>query len=89
MLVDLGYKVSRNSPYAGGFTTSSLGKPDQGQHAIQIEINRRLYLDEDNVELNHGFERLKTDLGMTFAALAKWSQNRDELINTPSLGTTS
>lgn len=41
-----GYRVTRNAPYAGGFTTRHYGKPHGGVHALQIEINRRLYMNE-------------------------------------------
>ncbi|WP_448207728.1 N-formylglutamate amidohydrolase [Azospirillum sp. sgz302134] len=42
----LGYTVSRNMPYAGGYTTRHYGRPRQGLHALQIEISRDLYMDE-------------------------------------------
>ena len=42
----LGYTVSRNKPYAGGFITEHYGNPAAGLHAIQLEINRALYMDE-------------------------------------------
>jgi len=38
--------VLRNQPYAGGFTTQRYGRPAHNQHALQIEINRSLYMDE-------------------------------------------
>jgi N-formylglutamate amidohydrolase len=41
-----GYRVARNAPYAGGFTTRFYGKPQAGIHALQIEINRALYMNE-------------------------------------------
>ena len=41
-----GYVVSRNKPYAGGFITEHYGNPAAGLHAIQLEINRALYMDE-------------------------------------------
>ena len=37
---------ARNQPYAGGFTTQRYGRPGLGRHALQIEINRALYMDE-------------------------------------------
>ncbi|WP_209873352.1 N-formylglutamate amidohydrolase [Azospirillum soli] len=46
----LGYTVSRNSPYAGGYTTRHYGRPRQGIHALQIEISRDLYMDEASLE---------------------------------------
>ena len=43
---DHGLKVHRNQPYAGGFTTQRYGRPGLNRHALQIEINRSLYMDE-------------------------------------------
>lgn len=57
-----GLAVARNSPYAGGWSTERYGRPDRGLHALQIEINRNLYLDEREVAPSSGFERLKTQL---------------------------
>lgn len=66
-----GYRVARNNPYAGGFTTEHYGRPGNGVHALQIEIDRALYLDEATLAANSGFERLKSDLDRLFATLAK------------------
>jgi N-formylglutamate amidohydrolase len=65
-----GYRVARNAPYAGGYTTEFYGRPGEGVHALQIEINRALYIDEASLEPHAGFERLKTDLEAVFAALS-------------------
>jgi N-formylglutamate amidohydrolase len=54
--------VARNTPYAGGYTTEHYGRPAQHIHALQIEINRGLYLDEATLLPNAGFERLKGDM---------------------------
>jgi N-formylglutamate amidohydrolase len=66
----MGYRVTRNAPYAGGFTTEFYGRPARRRHALQIEINRALYLDEASLKPHMGFERLKSDLERVFAALA-------------------
>jgi N-formylglutamate deformylase len=58
----LGYTVSRNKPYAGGFITEHYGNPAAGLHAIQLEINRALYMDESRYERVAGFGRLAADL---------------------------
>ena len=55
---ELGYAVSRNKPYAGGFITEHYGNPAAGLHAIQIEINRALYMDERRYERTASFARL-------------------------------
>jgi len=58
-----GYTTARNSPYAGGFATLAHGQPGLGRHAVQIEMRRRLYLDEATVEPHDGFLTLRRDLG--------------------------
>ncbi|MGZ3400206.1 MAG: N-formylglutamate amidohydrolase [Caulobacteraceae bacterium] len=67
----MGYRVARNAPYAGGYTTEFYGRPAEGVHALQIEINRAVYLDESTLTPTEGFARLKRDierLGRTLAA---------------------
>lgn len=46
ILRDLGYHVAFNTPYSGGFVTRHYGRPDKAVHALQIEINRALYMNE-------------------------------------------
>jgi N-formylglutamate amidohydrolase len=70
-LESMGYRVARNAPYAGGYTTEFYGKPSEGVHALQIEINRAVYLDETALRPNAGFARLKRDLERLFAALSR------------------
>ena len=65
-----GYRVARNAPYAGGYTTQHYGRPAAGVHALQIEVTRGLYLNEATLALTEGFSRLKRDLETVFATLA-------------------
>jgi len=67
--------VTRNAPYAGGYTTEYYGRPARGVHALQIEVNRALYVDEATLEPTAGFARLKADLDRLFRTLAAtdWS----------------
>src|SRR6188508_3472280 len=65
-----GYAVSRNKPYAGGFITEHYGNPAAGLHAIQLEFNRALYMNERRFEHSAGFGRLATDLEMLSDRLA-------------------
>ncbi|MEM7662381.1 MAG: N-formylglutamate amidohydrolase [Pseudomonadota bacterium] len=72
----LGYSVSRNAPYAGGFTTRAYGRPKQRIHALQIEINRRLYMDEVAVQKTSRFGIMQSHIqdvarGLTGYAKAK------------------
>jgi len=64
----LGYTVTRNDPFAGGFITRHYGRPAQGRHALQIEINRRLYMDEDRIVRTTGFATLAASLQQFIAA---------------------
>ena len=47
--------MRRNDPYAGGYITRHYGRPREGVHALQIEINRTLYMDEARIERLAGF----------------------------------
>ncbi len=58
----LGYKVTLNKPYAGGYITEHYGNPAEGVHALQIEINRALYMDEDTLALRRDFRNLRETL---------------------------
>ena len=64
---DLGYSVARNKPYAGGFITEHYGKPAKGLHAVQLEFNRSLYLDEDRLVPNNHFAQLRADIRAVMA----------------------
>jgi N-formylglutamate amidohydrolase len=69
ILSRLGYSVSRNKPYAGGFITEHYGEPGRGIHAMQIEVNRCLYMDERNLQPTGDFARLSADLAGFIAEL--------------------
>lgn len=69
VLHDQGYQVIRNTPYAGGFTTRHYGRPAEGRHALQIELNRALYMDEARLERKPFLATLKQDIGLVMAAL--------------------
>ncbi len=66
-----GYGVARNKPFAGGFTTRHYGQPRDGVHAVQIEINRGLYMNEINIEKNGSFDRIAAQMTDVIAALAR------------------
>ena len=57
-----GYVVVLNKPYAGGYITEHYGRPHEGIHALQIEVNRALYMDEQSFEKSSAFDRLRGDL---------------------------
>ena len=70
LLTSLGYTVAHNKPYAGGFITEHYGRPARGLHALQIEINRGLYMDEQTYRRTDRFVALANDLTRFAVALA-------------------
>jgi N-formylglutamate amidohydrolase len=69
VLSRLGYSVNRNKPYAGGFITEHYGQPARGLHAMQIEFNRNLYMEERTLVKSARFARLQADLATLMTAL--------------------
>ncbi len=55
-----GFNVSRNAPFAGAYMTREYGRPSKNHHAIQIEIDRSIYLDEEKVRPNSNFGVVRT-----------------------------
>lgn len=74
MLRRRGYTVGRNKPYAGGFITEHYGEPALGRHALQIEINRSLYMDERTLTPKPAFDTLANDLKAIFGAVIEESE---------------
>jgi N-formylglutamate amidohydrolase len=70
-----GYEVQMNRPYAGGYITEHHGRPAYGTHALQIEINRGLYLDERKLIPASGYGALKSDLEAIFATVMPAAAN--------------
>jgi N-formylglutamate amidohydrolase len=68
-LRELGYAVTRNNPYSGGFTTQNYGRPRRGIHALQIEINRALYMDEETITRKSAIAALTRDMTRVMTAL--------------------
>lgn len=55
VFLEAGLCVNRNAPFAGAYITQHYGRPSRGMHAIQIELDRRLYLDERRMQPNENF----------------------------------
>ena len=64
-----GFTVARNAPYAGGYTTRRYGRPRRGIHALQVEINRGLYMDEQRITRASGYYALKDALEQVMAEI--------------------
>lgn len=65
-----GFRVVRNKPYAGGFITEHYGEPNLGRHALQIEVNRALYMDEASLTTTPDFPSLVKALRSVVAGVA-------------------
>ncbi len=66
--------VTLNLPYAGGYITRNYGKKNYGFHAIQIEINKKLYLNENSYELNSNLEKLQMIFSKLFEELVNFQK---------------
>lgn len=64
-----GLRVVRNMPFAGAYVTQHYGRPSRRQHAIQVEINRSLYMDEKRIEPSAHFEVFRALLGGVIAEI--------------------
>ncbi len=71
-----GYVVQRNKPYAGGYITEHYGAPLTGCHAVQIEVNRALYMNERRMEKTGRFDAVVADIATAMAALAGETMTR-------------
>ncbi|MEX0329165.1 MAG: N-formylglutamate amidohydrolase [Ruegeria sp.] len=65
-----GLNVARNAPFAGAYVTQTYGRPGRYQHAIQIEIDRSLYMDEERIQPNDNFEAFCEILNKVVAEIA-------------------
>jgi N-formylglutamate amidohydrolase len=73
-----GYDVAENDPYKGVELVRCFGRPAEGRNSLQIEVNRKLYMDETTLRPGPGYSRLQADLRGLTAALLAWM--------TPQLG---
>ncbi len=58
VFADAGFNVARNMPFAGAYVVQTYGRPPRGQHAIQVEIDRSVYMDEDRIEPRDDFDQI-------------------------------
>ena len=68
-LTDAGYYVEKNKPYAGGYITEHYGKPLEGFHTLQLEVNRKLYMNETSYDLLDNSDKMKNLFSDLISAL--------------------
>lgn len=69
-IVEAGFSVSRNAPFAGAYIAQHYGRPAHGVHVIQIEIDRRLYMDETTISPHAGFDAIKARIDRIVARIS-------------------
>lgn len=69
-----GYSVAVNDPYKGVEIVRRCGDPAAGRHSLQLEVNRKLYMDEISLRPTQGFERLQGDLADLAGELVRWAR---------------
>ena len=74
--VDAGFAVTRNAPFAGAYITQAYGRPSRGQHAVQVEIDRSLYMDEATIRPNAEFTAVRAALRGVVSEVARIGQGR-------------
>ena len=75
-LSGMGYEVAINDPYKGVEIVRRHGRPAEGRHSLQIEVNRRLYMNETTLERTAGFAALQADLARLVEAIADYIRAR-------------
>lgn len=68
-LCAMGFSVRRNAPYSGGFTTRHYGRPPDRVHALQVEVNRALYMNQDSFAKSPAFAAVAARLGELVASI--------------------
>ena len=70
----MGYAVRINDPYKGVELVRAFSDPSEHKHSLQIEVNRKLYMDEDSRERNAGFMKLQADLTRLISAIGQFAR---------------
>ncbi|WP_337270128.1 N-formylglutamate amidohydrolase [Oryzifoliimicrobium ureilyticus] len=71
----MGFAAIRNKPYAGGFITEHYGRPSRGLHALQIELNRAIYVDEATLERRPQFPIVAQAVTSFMQQMAEYVEN--------------
>lgn len=76
VLEGLGYRVAVNTPYRGVELVRRYGNPARGRHSLQLEVNRDLYMDEENLCKHDGFDTLRRHVNHLIQELCAFAQDR-------------
>ncbi len=71
-----GFTVTRNAPFAGAYITQAYGRPARRQHAVQVEIDRSIYMDEQLITRKPEFDEIQMRLRDVIADIAVIGQDR-------------
>ena len=72
----MGYDVKINDPYKGVELVRAFSDPAANRHSLQIEVNRKLYMDERTRQKSAGFEKMRADIGRLIEAVAAYAAQR-------------
>mgnify|MGYP003343438069 FL=1 len=73
VLKEMGYDVWRNHPYKGVEIVRVVGQPQANRHSLQLEVNRKLYMDEVGLTHSAGFDKLQRDLNALMDDLLRFA----------------
>jgi N-formylglutamate amidohydrolase len=68
--LEAGLRVARNAPFAGAYIAQAYGRPSRGQHVVQIEIDRALYMDEARIKRRADFAEFEALVAGVIARIA-------------------
>ena len=75
-----GFNVARNMPFAGAFVCQTYGRPSRGHHAVQVEIDRSLYMDEVAIKPNGNYAAIKAALESVIVEIAGIGRGADRAL---------
>ena len=75
-LQGMGYSVSVNAPYVGNVLIGRHGNPARGVDSVQIEVNKRLFMDTQTFRRKAGFAQLKSDIDKLLGVVAADTRRR-------------
>ncbi|WP_159974954.1 N-formylglutamate amidohydrolase [Roseobacter cerasinus] len=74
--ISAGFTVTRNAPFAGAYVAQAYGRPTRSQHAVQVEIDRAIYMDEGRIEPSERFADVQRTLQGVIAEIAQIGQEQ-------------